>query len=95
MWDAAIEHRKQHENFDAAAFLGTYNAARKAKHSTTPMLSREDFHQVQRTCVESYLAKRKFHVRLSTRYLYRLGLAYCLLNQGDLQVARGDAYRLR
>ena len=42
------------------------------------MCIRDSFQQVQRACVESYLAKRKFHVSLSTRYLCEYGLANML-----------------
>ena len=50
----------------------------------------QEFEQVQRTCVESYLAKRKFHVQLSTRYLCRYGLARLMLLQGGLQNTSED-----
>ena len=97
MWDAAIEHRKQHNNFDVSAFCGheinweTYKSEHAAKHIKAPSISFTEFQQVQRTCVESYLAKRKFHVRLSTRYLYKYGLANMLLRQGDLQYTSADS----
>ena len=97
MWDAAIEHRQQHNNFDVSAFCASeinwekYQSEHAANHSKAPKITWEEFQQVQRTCVESYLAKRKFHVRLSTRYVYRFGLANLLLCQGDLQCVADDA----
>ena len=92
-----LEHRKQHNNFDVSAFCGheitweTYKSEHAAKHIKAPKISFTEFQQVQRTCVESYLAKRKFHVRLSTRYLYKYGLVNLLLHQGDLQYTSADS----